>query len=304
MLRFPRVILPMRALGHMIRPKSVLLRPQCRTYAKRGKALANPSALARRQRQGPAEREVWVDPFKEPPPPQPNYRVLIKPAIFTALVLLLADPVAQYVQSNRTTKANTRAERDRATSITLGSIIAANIGVFLGWRAFPSLLHRIGAILVPYNPTPAQLVVSSFSQQEVWHLAFNQIAMWMFGSVVCNAIGPEHFLAFYLKAACVSSLASVTAAQVFVKRGFWGMDHLMRGSLGASGVAYALLGFSAIVYPEMQVGLIFIPFVFFPLKYVFPSVLAFDTLGLALRWTQFDHVAHVCSLPYVSLTGV
>jgi membrane associated rhomboid family serine protease len=199
------------------------------------------------------------------------------------------------VQRSRTSKP-TRAERDQATRITLGSIIVTNIGVFLGWRAFPSLLHRIGAILIPYSPTPAQLVVSSFSQQEIWHLAFNQVAMWMFGTHVCNTIGPEHFLAFYLKAACVSSMASITAAQFLVKRGFWGVDHLTRGSLGASGVAYALLGFSTIVFPEMQVGLIFVPFVFFPLKYVFPGLLAFDTMGLALRWTAFDHVAHVCSL--------
>jgi rhomboid-like protein len=152
----------------------------------------------------------------------------------------------------------------------------------------------MGAVLVPHNPTPAQLVVSAFSHKDIMHLAFNQLAIFMFGTGVCNILGPELFLAFYLKAACVSSFTSVAAAQLLVKSGFWGMDHLTRGSLGASGVAYALLGFSAIFQPEMRVGLIFIPFVSVPLKYVFPCVLAFDTFGVALRWVRFDHVAHVC----------
>jgi membrane associated rhomboid family serine protease len=287
MLRFPRIVLPRRPFGD-------ILRPQCRTYAKRGKSVSKSSKFVGRQGQPPAEREVWVDP-SENQFPKPDYRVLIKPAIFTAAVLLLADPVATYVKSIRTTKPRTRAERDEATMLTLVPIIVTNIGVFLGWRYYPSVLYRIGAVLLPYNPTPAQLVVSAFSHRELAHFAFNQLAIVMFGTPVCNTIGPELFLAFYLKAACVSSLASVAVTQFLVKRGFWDMGRLTQGSLGASGVGYALLGFSAIVQPEMRVGLIFIPFVYFPLKYIFPCVLAFDTFGLALRWTRFDHVGHVYS---------
>jgi rhomboid-like protein len=284
MLRFPRIILPRRPFGQ-------ILRPQCRTYAKKGKPVSKSSEVVGRQSHPPAEREVWVDP-SETRSPKPDYRVLIRPAIFAAAVLLLADPVAKAVHSFRTTKPTTRT-RDQATTTTLLSIITANVAVFLGWRYFPSQLPRMGAILVPHNPTPAQLVVSAFSHNEIAHFAFNQLAIFMFGTGVCNILGPELFLAFYLKAACVSSLASVAATQFLVKSGFWGMDHLTRGSLGASGVAYALFGFSAIFQPEMRVGLIFIPFISVPLKYVFPCVLAFDTFGVALGWSRFGHVAHV-----------
>ena len=286
MLRLPRATLPARPLGL----RSLLLRPQFRSYAR-------PGPLTRRPRQhAPAEREVWVDPFKAPPPPRPDPRVLIKPAIFTVVVLLSADYIADHFLQQRTTTVTTRAERQRETQWTLVPIIATNLGVFLLWRVFPSFLHRIGAVLIPFAPTPAQLVVATFSHQEIWHLLFNQLALWMFGSVVCDTIGREHFLALYFKAACVSSLASISASQFLVKLGFWNTDHLTRGSLGASGIVYSFLGISAIIYPEMRVGLIFVPFVFFPLKYVFPCVLAFDSAGLALRWSTFDHVAHVWNL--------
>jgi membrane associated rhomboid family serine protease len=289
MLCFPRFVVPTtRQLGLRI------VRPQCRPYTKRGKSTKDGlGPLVRRARQPPPQREVWVDPFKAPPPPRPDYRVLIKPAIFTALVLAFSDPLADFFLNQRTTKSSSRAERQFETQSTLIPIIATNVGVFLLWRVFPSFLHRIGAVLVPYAPSPAQLVVATFSHQDMWHLAFNMLAFWMFGSVVCDTIGREHFLALYFKAATVSSLASLSASQFLVSRGFWKLDHLTRGSLGASGVVYSFLGISALLYPEMRFGLIFIPFVFLPLKFVFPGVMVFDITGVALRWSSFDHVAHV-----------
>ena len=95
----------------------------------------------------------------------------------------------------------------------------------------------------------------------------------------------------YFKAACVSSLISVLVVQFFIKLGFWNMDYLTRGGLWASGIVYSFLGISAIIYPEMRVGFIVVPFVLYPLKYVFLCVLDFDTAGLAVRWSMFDHAA-------------
>jgi rhomboid-like protein len=239
-----------------------------------------------------AERDVWVDPFKAPPPPKPDLKVLRKPFIFTVGVCLVSNYVADYVVDNRTSIPETKAQRDSETRWTVYPIVGLNVAIFGLWRVFPSLLYRIGAIMVPYAVTPSQLIVNTMSHQEVWHLVLNQIAFISFGSTVCDLIGREHFLSFYLSSACVSSLGSAAATQILVKRGFYDYSALHRGSLGASGVVYAMLGVSALTYPDLGIGLLFLP-IFFPIKYVFPALCSVDAAGVALRWSRFDHVAHV-----------
>ena len=270
------------------------LRLQRRPYAKvGGKSNAKSESLVRR----PAKKDidpdaVWVDPFKSPPPPKPDLRVLIRPAIFTAIVILSADYIADRFVERRTSQIKTRAERKSETLWTIGPIIGVNVAVFGLWRYFPSTLYKYGAILVPYAPTPLQLVVNTFSHQEFWHLVFNQWVMYSFGSLVCDTIGREHFLALYLQAACFSSLASVAAVQILVSRRVFDSSSLTRGSLGASGVLYSMLGICAIINPDMGVSLLFVPY-YVPIKFIFPGLCTLDMVGIIARWSRFDHVAHV-----------
>ena len=282
MLRLGAV--PRLAIGSRSFVCSRIVNFQTRTYAK-GRSLV-------RQKKPSTQRDTWVDPFKAPPHPKPDLRVLIRPAIFTVVVLLSADYIADHFVNKRTSQVTTRAERNSETNWTIIPIIGVNVVIFGLWHVFPSFLHRIGGLLVPYAPTPSQLVVNTFSHQEVWHLALNQVAFYSFGSLVCDTVGREHFLALYLQAACVSSLASASATQFFVSRGIYDVSTLSRGSLGASGVIYSMLGISAMVYPEMGVGIILLPFSF-PIKYAFPTLCAVDTAGIIFRWSRFDHVAHV-----------
>lgn len=290
MLRFGAILRPPR-LTSRISGLTNHLRTQ-RTYAKASpKGGIKGQSLVRKKEVDPDA--VWVDPFKSPPPPKPNLRVLIRPAIFTAIVLLSADYIADRFVDLRTSPITTRAERNSETIWTIGPIIGLNVAIFGLWRYFPSAMYKYGAILVPYAPTEAQLIVSTFSHQEFWHLALNQIVLYSFGSLVCETIGREHFLALYLQAACFSSLASITATQVLASRRVLDSSAITRGSLGASGVLYSMLGVSAMIYPDMGVSLMLIPFAF-PLKYVFPGICALDVVGILARWSRFDHVCHVC----------
>lgn len=268
------------------------LTAQVRAYARpsRSRAVVNPS------RPAPPAREVWVDPFKAPPPPKANFRVLVRPALFTAVVLILADPIADAFVERRTKNPATKAERQAETSNTILPIIGINVAIFGLWRVAPSFCHRIGALLIPYAPSPTQLIVSTFSHQDILHLLFNQIVLYSFGSIICDTLGREHFLSFYLQAACVSSLASVAASQAFVRMGFFDVSRLRVGTLGASGSLMAIVGTSTVIYPEMPVGFMFIPFVSFPLKYIMVGLVAFDVTGIAARWQTFDHAAHVSLL--------
>ena len=280
---------PFTRLTYIIRPPSLfsVIKLHVRTYAK-GKS----KSLIRQSQKTGAEQDVWVDPFKSPPPPKPNFRVLVRPAIFTVVVVASADHIADYFAQRRTSQVTTRAERYAETAMTIWPIIAVNVVVWALWRTFPSLLLRIGGLLVPYAPTPSQLIVNTFSHQDIWHLLLNQVAFFSFGSLVCDTIGREHFMSLYIQAACISSLASVSTTQLLVARKIYDISHLARGSLGASGIIYTTLGLSAVIYPDMQVGIIVIPLLI-PIKYVFPGLCAVDIGGLIAKWGRFDHVCHV-----------
>lgn len=275
---------------------SNLIRLHVRTYVK-GKS----KSLVRQPPRTSAQQDVWVDPFKAPPPPKPNFRVLVRPAIFTVVVLVSGDHIADYFVQRRTSQITTRAERYTETALTVWPIIAVNVAVWALWRAFPSLLLRIGGLLVPYAPTASQLIVNTFSHQDIWHLLLNQVAFFSFGSLVCDTVGREHFLSLYVQAACVSSLTSIAATQFLVARGIYDISHLARGSLGASGIIYATLGLSAVIYPDLQVGIIIVPLLI-PIKYFFPGLCAFDIVGLIAKWGRFDHFAHVSFPLYAVLT--
>jgi rhomboid-like protein len=286
-------MLPLRLrcrLSCTVKPGVVLARVhvQARNYA-RGRFAIRQIPKSR------AEREVLIDPFKRPEtPPKPDYRTLVRPAVFALIVLGSGDLVADYFVSQRTSQATTRAERQAETAWTIWPIIGVNVAVFVLWRAFPSLVYKLGGILTPYAPSPAQLIGNTFSHQDLWHLGFNQIAFYSLGSLVCDTVGREHFLSLYLSAACVSSLASAAATQFFVARGFFAPEHLVRGSLGASGVIYSMFAIATMTYPDLKIGVIFLP-LYFSIKYAFPAFCALDITGILAKWSRFDHVCHVSS---------
>jgi membrane associated rhomboid family serine protease len=75
-----------------------------------------------------------------------------------------------------------------------------------------------------------QLVTSAFLHEQIWHIGFNMLALWVLGPQLEAALGRTRFLALYLLSAlagsaCVYWLASETSA-----------------TLGASGAVFGLMG--------------------------------------------------------------
>src|SRR5947207_14547971 len=62
------------------------------------------------------ERETWIDPFKRPDEPKPDYRTLIRPALFTVFVVVSGDVIADYLVDRRTSHTTKRAERQKDTA--------------------------------------------------------------------------------------------------------------------------------------------------------------------------------------------
>lgn len=112
-------------------------------------------------------------------------------------------------------------------------IISINAAVFALWRFPPAwkMLNR-HFILLPGYPRAFAVVGNAFSHQSFSHLAVNMAIMYFVGSRLCDEIGRANFLALYVAAGTVGSMASLTTH--VLARNF----HIH--SLGASTAVYGI----------------------------------------------------------------
>lgn len=199
-------------------------------------------------------------------------------------------------------------------------IVAVNSIVFAAWTI--ASIRKGGGMFrfmtrnFVHRPSSNRLhtmVSSIYSHQTFLHFLFNNVALWSFGGSaliyasshftsarIAESSSTPHFLAFFatagLFAATVShlvsairfrriaSLLSLPVAKSTVGR---------QASLGASGAVYACLVMSACAFPEAQLGIIFLPFVAFPIGVGVAGLVAADITGIVLGWRMFDHWAHL-----------
>jgi membrane associated rhomboid family serine protease len=111
---------------------------------------------------------------------------------------------------------------------------------------------------------------STFS---VWHILFNMLALWWFGSDVEDLYGPREFLTFYLVSAVVGGLAYTLATVLQFHHGT---------ALGASGAVMAVLVLCAVHYPTRIVYLFFfLPVPIWAFIIILVANDAFNLLGQA-----------------------
>jgi len=106
---------------------------------------------------------------------------------------------------------------------------------------------------VVHNFAVWQLVTYMFFHGGVWHLIFNMLALWMFGSPLEQDWGTRRFLKFYFLAGIVAGLCDVGLHAVLRS---WNTN-----TIGASGAIYGLLAAFGTLYPEVMVI-----FLIFPMK--------------------------------------
>jgi membrane associated rhomboid family serine protease len=129
-----------------------------------------------------------------------------------------------------------------------------------------------------------QLFTYMFLHASIFHVGFNMLMLWMFGSSVEHAWGTRDFAIFY-------TICGVGAALTQ-----WGVDQIWNSSapmIGASGAVYGLMLAYALMYPDrvIMVGLIF------PLKMrYFMWILVGISLISGLGRRPGDSVAHFAHL--------
>jgi len=121
------------------------------------------------------------------------------------------------------------------------------------------------------------------------HVGFNMLALWMFGSPMALAWGPQRFLRFYLM--CGVGAGLVIAGWPYVAVGFGIQPPAILGysTLGASGAVFGVLLAYSITWPDRYIMLLFPPI---PIKaiYFIPFLLVME---YATGPSNVSHVGHL-----------
>ena len=137
--------------------------------------------------------------------------------------------------------------------LLLRALIGINVVVFLLWQFGNDPSRPLYALmgtnfLVSWGHLAHgyfwTLLTSAFSHEAVWHIAFNMMMLYSFGTVLVHRWGSRRFLAFYLAAAIVASLAHVGVGWLIGRH---------EAALGASGATSALLAAFTVFHPRHKI---------------------------------------------------
>ena len=198
--------------------------------------------------------------------------------------------------------------RFQRTSPVVLNLIIINVLVFFAQKAFGGDIgfNRVDDLFALHHYKsdafrPYQLVTHMFMHGGLFHLLFNMLALWMFGSVVEKVWGPKRFLIFYLICGVVAALTQM-ANYAF---NWWEIDHMIlsnelnedyqlalrkSATVGASGAIMGILAAFAYLFPNTTLFIMPIPF---PVKakWAIMGIIAIDVFG-GVYQVPGDNIAH------------
>lgn len=148
---------------------------------------------------------------------------------------------------------------------------------------------------------PYQIVTHMFMHGGFFHLAFNMLALWMFGTMVERVWGPKRFLIFYF----VCGLGAAFFQLGSYAYDFWQLDHniLSEGlneqyqaairlnyTVGASGAIMGILAAFGYLFPNTEMIIFPIP-VPIKAKWAISGMILLDVFGGVVK-VQGDNIAH------------
>ncbi|OAA32878.1 rhomboid family protein [Moelleriella libera RCEF 2490] len=149
--------------------------------------------------------------------------VVLVLGFLSAVAMVYDEPMPRY-----------RLLRDLSTSqATIGTLIAINALVFLGWRIPPlwSFFNKY-MIFVVATVKPATLFTAMFSHNVLTHMLVNMVPLWFIGNALHEELGRADFLTLYFGCGALGFLGSLVT---YTLRGW-----LTVTSLGASGATLGL----------------------------------------------------------------
>ncbi len=195
----------------------------------------------------------------------------------------------------------------RTTPIVLNLIII-NALVYLAQVAFGggSDVNKISDLFALHHYKsdvfrPYQVVTHMFMHGSFFHLLFNMLGLWMFGTLVERMWGPKRFLTFYLICGLVAAITQMASYA-------WDFRHIdsmqlsigqineyqtalrYNYTVGASGAIMGVLAAYGYLFPNTELFIMPIPF---PIKakWAILGIIALDVFG-GISKAPNDNVAH------------
>ena len=137
------------------------------------------------------------------------------------------------------------------------ALIATNVALFAAQVFFPIVTELLG--LHPRDVVRAfslwQPATYMFLHGGVFHIVFNMLALWMFGTELERVWGTRYFLKFYF----VTGIGAGALTVLFAYLPFAFAQQLQGANIiGASGAIYGLLLAYALYFPDRPIYLYFI----------------------------------------------
>ncbi|MCB1178140.1 MAG: rhomboid family intramembrane serine protease, partial [Leptospiraceae bacterium] len=160
------------------------------------------------------------------------------------------------------------------------NIVIFVIQLFLGR---PNLIDQFFALHTSNTPYGTfyiwQIVTYSFLHGDFFHILFNMLTLWMFGSSLEEIWGKKNFLFFFLSAAIFGALMTLLV-NIFYPQGW---------VVGASGGIFGIMVAYALIWPNREVLFMMI----FPIKIKY---LVFLIMIPMIFLSNSGNIAHMCHL--------
>lgn len=162
------------------------------------------------------------------------------------------------------------------------AIIAANVLVSL--RGFRDVVfferYKFGIAQIRAGQKD-RLLTSGFLHVDIAHLFLNMFTLYFFADVVIQWFGPVKFLIIYLISLAAGSLLAL----------FFHKDEPYYTAVGASGAVTGILYAAILLYPDMQLALMFIP-IPLPAYVLGIGYMLYSIYGMKSRVGNIGHTAH------------
>jgi membrane associated rhomboid family serine protease len=142
-------------------------------------------------------------------------------------------------------------------STALKALIGANVVMFLAQFFFPIVTDVLGlhAALVVRYLWVWQMATYMFLHGGIFHIVFNMLALWMFGTELERVWGTRYFLKFYF----VTGIGAGVLTVLFSLLPFEFAQQLQHANvIGASGSIYGLLLAYALYFPDRPIYMYFV----------------------------------------------
>jgi len=162
------------------------------------------------------------------------------------------------------------------------AVIAVNVLISLKGFNDSSFFERykfsIGAIKTGQKD---RMLTSGFLHVDISHLFMNMFTLFFFADVVINRFGPTKFVGIYFISLMAGSLLAL----------FFHKDEPYYSAVGASGAVTGILYAAILLYPDMRLGIMFIP-IPLPAYVLGIGYLLYSIYGMKKRLGNIGHTAH------------